>query len=54
MNDINSDTINHLGDILADLMLIAKYGDTLEFDYDVLGDTSPKSFGCMRNRKVPE
>ena len=37
MNDIKSDTRDRLGDILVDLMFIAMYGDSFEFDYDTLG-----------------
>ena len=37
MNDIKSDTRNRLDDILVDLMFIAMYGDSFEFDYDALG-----------------
>ena len=37
MNDIKSDTRKRLDDILVDLMFIAMYGDSFEFDYDALG-----------------
>ena len=37
MNDIKSDTRNRLDDILVDLMFIAMYGDSFEFDYGPLG-----------------
>ena len=37
MNGIKSDTRKQLDDILVDLMFIAMYGDSVEFDYDALG-----------------
>ena len=37
MNGIKNDTRDRLGDILVDLMFIAIYGDSFEFDYDTLG-----------------
>ena len=49
MNGIKSDTRKQLDDILVDLMFIAMYGDSFEFDYDALGAYIAKEIWKCKN-----